>query len=205
MAGSEKELVQRAVAGDQAALTELFERHGPTVRQSVAKQIPERWRSLLSEDDIMQQTYADAFRGIGRFVANENGSFAGWLASLARCNLQDAIRMLGAGRRPDRHVLRPGRVDGSFVDPCELLISPVTTPSGQFERKEFRADVNQAIEQLPDDYRCVVRMYDLEDKTVQEVMEALNRSAGAVYMLRARAHDQLHEILGRTSKFFTIA
>ena len=205
MAGSERELVQRAIGGDRAALTELFERHGPTVRQLVAKRYPNRWRPLLSEDDVMQQTYADAFRGIGRFVASENGTFAGWLASLARCNLQDAIRMLQADKRPDRHVVHAGRIDGSFVALCDLLSGTGSTPSGHFERKEARTDLEQAIEELPDDYRRVVRMYDLEDQTISQVTQALNRSAGAVYMLRARAHDRLREILGSASNFFTIA
>ncbi len=36
MTGPENDLVQRAVGGDPATLTELFERHGPTVRHSVA-------------------------------------------------------------------------------------------------------------------------------------------------------------------------
>ncbi len=205
MTGPEKELVQHAIGGDRAALTELFERHGPTVRQSVAKPIPKRWRSLLCEDDVMQQTYADAFRGIERFVATDNGSFAGWLASLARCNLQDATRMLQAEKRPDRHVVHTGRVDGSFVALCELLSGAGSTPSGHFARDEARTDLEQAIEELPDDYRRVVRMYDLEAKTIQQVTEALSRSAGAVYMLRARAHDRLREILGNASKFFTFA
>lgn len=205
MTGPEKELVQHAIGGDRAALTELFERHGPTVRQSVAKQIPKRWQSLLCEDDVMQQTYADAFRGIERFVATENGSFAGWLDSLAHCNLQDAIRMFRAGKRPDRHVVHTGRVDGSFVALCELLSGSGSTPSGHFAREEARTDLEQAMEELPSDYRRVVSMYDLEARTIQQLMEALNRSAGAVYMLRARAHDRLREILGSASNFFTIA
>ena len=80
MALSDDELVKEAVAGDRAALTELLGRHAPAARQAVARNIPKRWRSLLSDDDVMQQTYADAFRGIGQFAVTADGSFAGWLA-----------------------------------------------------------------------------------------------------------------------------
>jgi len=62
------ELEERAIQGDEEALTELLERTGPVIRRDVAERIPARWRSVLSEDDVMQQTYADAFRGITRFV-----------------------------------------------------------------------------------------------------------------------------------------
>ena len=206
MSVSDDELVKQAVEGDRAALTELLGRHAPTVRQNVAKQIPRRRRSLLSEDDVMQQTYADAFRGIGQFVAIEDGSFAGWLSSLAQCNLQDAIRMLEAEKRGgDRRRLDVVRSDDSFVSLCELLSSSGSTPSGHFARVEARSALEQAIERLPQTYRQVVQMYDLEDRTIQDVSAALNRSPGAVYMLRSRAHDRLRELLGKASKFFTSA
>jgi DNA-directed RNA polymerase specialized sigma24 family protein len=39
-------------------------------------------------------------------------------------------------------------------------------------------------------------MFDLEGRPVQQIASALQRSEGAVYMLRARAHDRLREILG---------
>ena len=205
MSVSDDELVKQVGEGHRPALTELLGRHAPTVRQAVAKQIPRRWRSLLSEDDVMQQTYADTIRGIGQFVAAEEGSFAAWLAALARCNLQDAIRMLEAEKRGgDRRRLGRAGSDGSFVALCELLSSSGSTPSGHFARDEARSALEQAIKRLPKTYRRVLKMYDLEGETIQEVAAALNRSPGAVYMLRARAHDRLREILGSTSKFFSI-
>jgi DNA-directed RNA polymerase specialized sigma24 family protein len=46
-------------------------------------------------------------------------------------------------------------------------------------------------------------MYDLEGRPVQEVAQALGRSPGAVYMLRARAHRRLSEIMGTASRYVT--
>ncbi len=45
-------------------------------------------------------------------------------------------------------------------------------------------------------------MYDLEGRSVEDVAGALGRTPGAAYMLRARAHRWLREILGRSSDFF---
>ena len=64
---------------------------------------------------------------------------------------------------------------------------------------------NWALGSLPGDYEKVVRMYDLEGRPIGEVAAELGRSEGAVYMLRARAHDRLREQMGPASKFFTHA
>jgi DNA-directed RNA polymerase specialized sigma24 family protein len=46
-------------------------------------------------------------------------------------------------------------------------------------------------------------MWDLEGHSVEEVAASLGRSPGAVYMLRARAHRQLAEIMGAPSRFLS--
>jgi len=55
---------------------------------------------------------------------------------------------------------------------------------------------------LPPDYEKVVRLYDLQCKSAVEVAAELGRSEGAVYMLRARAHERLKQELGSSSQFF---
>ncbi len=78
-----------------------------------------------------------------------------------------------------------------------------TTPSRHAARGEAHTALERAIAQLPEAYERVVRMYDLECRPAEEVAEALQRSVGAVFMLRARAHERLHEVMGDTSKYFT--
>ena len=48
-----------------------------------------------------------------------------------------------------------------------------------------------------------MEIYDLQQQPIAEVASMLQCSPGAVYMRRARALDMLHEIMGRTSRFFT--
>jgi DNA-directed RNA polymerase specialized sigma24 family protein len=81
MTQTDDELLERARAGSNEALAELLERHGPAVRAGLRGMIPARWRSLLSEDDVMQQTYADAALGLDRFESRD--AFQGWLAAQA--------------------------------------------------------------------------------------------------------------------------
>ena len=196
--------LSRAVDGDREALAQLLEHHGPAVRKRFAGRIPRRWRSALSVDDVMQQTYIDAFVDFPRFVPNGRGSFSAWLASLAKCNLLDALRMLNADKRG-----RNGRriASRSSQDTLTMLYEEVgashSTPSRRAARIEANAALGSAVEQLPETYRRVVQMYDLDGCPVDSVASELGRSPGAVYMLRARAHRRLREIMGNASRYLT--
>lgn len=204
MSAPDEDLIPEAVSGNADALRALLQRHAPAVRQRISGKIAKRWQSLLSEDDVMQQTYADAVSAIHRFVSLGEGSFRGWLSSLATCNLRDAIKMLEAAKRGgDRGRIDVVAVGDSYVTLLRVLSADGTSPSRQVARGEAHSALEQAVEELPDVYRSVVRMYDLEGKDVSAVAEALERSPGAVYMLRSRAHERLRTLLGATGKFFT--
>ncbi len=57
---SANDLLHQAVNGSDQALCELFERHGPSIRRRFTRKIPERWQSVLTLDDLMQETYTNA-------------------------------------------------------------------------------------------------------------------------------------------------
>ncbi len=215
------DLERRAVAGDGEALAALLERHGPAVRRAIGPGFPRRWRSVLGEDDVMQQTYVDAFHGIARYVpgpdaglagappsgaggAGEGGAkFAAWLTTIARRNLVDAVRMLGAEKRGGSRLAVEPRSDESYVRLYEQISAPGGTPSRHAARGEAVSALKQAIESLPPAYRQVVVLYDLEGRPAAEVGAALGRSPGAVYMLRARAQRLLAEAMGAASKYLS--
>jgi RNA polymerase sigma factor (sigma-70 family) len=204
MERSEEQLLALAVQGDAEALSVLLERHGPPVRQGLTGGIARKWRSVLSVDDVMQQTYTDAFLTIRRFESRESGTFEGWLATLARRNLLDAVRLLSAEKRGgDRHRVTPLMGDESMVALYELVGGSVTTPSSHAAKGEAKSALERAIECLPANYQKVVCMYDLEGRPIEEVAAAMERSAGAVYMIRARAHDRLGEILGAPQQYLS--
>jgi len=152
----------------------------------------------------MQQTYADAFMDMAHFDPEGDGSFSGWLCRMAQCNLRDAIRMLSAVKRGGQlgrvELDDPARPEAALVD---LLTAPGASPSRCVAGKEFDSLLAHALRQLPPNYQLVVRMYDLEGQGVDMIARHLSRSPGAVYMLRARAHDALRKLLGATSDFFT--
>ena len=198
MKAAHDDVLGRAVRGDRDALVALLKRHGPSARRALAGKIPKRWQSVLSEEDVLQQTYADAAAKIRHFESPHEHAFAKWLVTVALRNLGDAIKMLGTGKA--------GGDRWRVEDPPTALLGVITgTPSRVAAGAEAKSALERAVAQLPELYRRVVVMYDLEERTIQEVAEALKRSPGAVYMLRQRAHQRLHETMGRTWNYFSDA
>lgn len=188
-------LTKAVIEGDRDAISALLQRHGPEVRAKLAGRIASAYQSVLSADDVMQVTYLEAFLRIGSFELHESASFVPWLARIAENNLRDAIRGLEADKRPNPRRQVCGDGDESAVALLDMLSGSVSTPSAQFVRNEAISILRSAVRELPADYRLVVERYDLADESIADVSRALGRSEGAVYMLRARAHDRLRELL----------
>lgn len=195
------DMVRRAVQGDIEALTELLATHGPHVEAKL--KIGRQWRNVLEPSDVMQVTYLEAFMQIGNFRPDQAAAFPAWLRRIAENNLRDAIRGLERQKQPQpsRRVDAAVTAD-SFVCLYEHLAATSMTPSRIVAKEDAKRLLEAAIAELPDDYAATVRMYDLQGCPIAEVCKALNRSAGAVHMLRARAHDRLCELLGTASNWF---
>ena len=197
-------VLQKAIKGDRQALMEVLERAAPAARQVLRGAIPRRWQALLSADDVMQQTFTDAFLGIQRFVPRGEGSFSGWLVTLARRNLLDAIRQLEAQKRGgDVRQFKPRTAEESLAMLYEWVSGTGTSPSRVAAKGEAVDALKRSIQLLPPAYRQVITLYDLECRSIDEVSTAMERSSGAVYMLRARAHEQLREIMGGGGQYLT--
>lgn len=203
---NEEQLVSRAIAGEEEALCDLLKHFGPMVRDRIKGRIATQWRTALDEDDVMQVTYLEAFLLIHQFQSRGPGSFMAWLSHVAENNLRDAVRGLQAAKRPDpRRRVQPKGSTDSFVALVEMLGSSDTTPSRHAAKDEATRFLEAALGTLPPDYERVVRLYDLEGLGANEVADQLGRSTGAIYMLRARAHERLKESMGAASRYFTDA
>lgn len=201
----ELDLIERASSGDEAALADLLRLVGPIVTERLRTKIAAQWRSSLDVEDVMQVTYLEAFLLIENFQPRGPGSFTAWLSQVAENNLRDALRGLQAAKRPNpknRVQPKPGTSD-SFVALVELLGTGDQTPSRVAAAGEAVQLLESALATLPPDYERVVRLYDLEGLSAQEVASRLGRSSGAIYMLRARAHERLKKALGSQSRFFS--
>jgi RNA polymerase sigma-70 factor, ECF subfamily len=200
----EAKLLEQATGGDRAALAALLEAVGPRVRARIQAKISGPLQASLDADDVMQVTYLEAVLRLNRFQTGGIDGFVAWLTRLADNNLIDAVRSIEAAKRGGaaRRVNGMSREE-SMAAFVEVLGATSTTPSRVAARAEGVRYLEAALSTLPPDYEKVVRMYDLEGRPIGEVAEALGRSEGAVWMLRARAHDRLKDSMGSAGRFFS--
>ncbi|MDX2197887.1 MAG: RNA polymerase sigma factor [Phycisphaerae bacterium] len=183
-----------AVVGDTEALTELLRLHGPSIERSL--QIQEIWRAALEPADVMQVTYLEAFLQIRNFDPARGTPFRAWLLRIAQNNLRDAIRSLERLKQPQpRDRIKPSTREQSMTGLLDTLDQESATPSRSVGRREAISQLESAIATLPERYAEVVRLYDLEGLSIDDVSRRLNRSSGAVHMMRARAHERLRVCL----------
>jgi RNA polymerase sigma factor (sigma-70 family) len=88
------DVATRFAAGDERALREAYDAHGPLVFAYCTRNLASR----ADAEDAMQQVFVAAWRGRDRFDATK-GSLPGWLMGIARHKVADQARALG--RRND--------------------------------------------------------------------------------------------------------
>ena len=202
MSESDEELAHSAINGDGDALQRLLKKYEMQLRASIAGLISDRWQPLISEDDVIQETYLDAFLSIKQFSWRGYKAFIGWLVTIAKNNIREAIR--GLENKEDKRI-QSKTSNQEDLPPAynDLLGDYSLTPSRDARRKEAISDLGRAIRKLPPEYAKVITLYDLDQRPPSEVANLLGCSQGALFMRRARAIRRIHEIMGHTSKYFT--
>lgn len=140
-------------------------------------------------EDIAQESFLKAFRNLSRFRAES--SFGTWLISItlnearSRLRRQAIVRMESLDTPPDE--------EGS-VSPA-LLRDWHEIPSEALERQEIRLMLQEAVTGLPEIYRQVFLLRDIEELNVNETAEALSISVPSVKVRLHRARMMLQKQL----------
>lgn len=198
-------VISRAIAGDRDALAQLLERAAPILRARLSNSIAKEFQSLLTLDDLLQETYADVADAIRSYVPSDFDAFVSWIEIIARRNLIDAVRGLrsrGAGLVVSLAVDRGDSLDALYLD---VLSTSASTPSRCAARNELRAHLEAAIVQLGPIQRKVIEQRDLCGADAGEIAAELRRSIGAVYLIRNRALRRLRELMGDSGLFFSVS
>jgi len=199
-------LIARAVAGDEVALSQLLYRHHGRLATEVGGKLPADLQGSVSAEDIVQETFVVAFQRIGSFNPQDHERFYSWLAVIARNRLMDAIKAHRADKRGGGRVVAataPSTGDEEVVLLLEMLAAHSRTPSRSAANHEAAQAIQQALDEVSEDYAKALRMRYLEGLPVAEVAARMNRSEGAIHMLCHRGLEALRQVLGDASRFLT--
>jgi len=180
-------LVQGLKGGEEWAFEALVRAFGArllaTARRLVGNEEDAR--------DVVQSAYLSAFRAIGQFEGS--AQLSTWLHRIV---VNTALMRLRSRRRkPEESIeaLLPAfQADGHYVE----WFSSWDVPADRLlERKETRRAVRVAIEQLPETYRTVLVLRDIEELSTQEAAEVLDITPSAVKVRLHRARQALLTLL----------
>jgi RNA polymerase sigma-70 factor (ECF subfamily) len=152
-------------------------------------------RYLRSEDDardVVQEALLSAFRGIASFDAD--AKLSTWLHRIVvNCAL---MRLRTRRRRPEESIddrLPTFDEQGAFAHGVLGWDTPAT--ESLVERRQMRQIVRRCIDRLPESYRALLVLRDIEERDTDETAELLGMTVSAVKSRLHRARQALRELL----------
>jgi RNA polymerase sigma-70 factor (ECF subfamily) len=185
-------LIKRARGGDESALGELLQLYRPYLMLLARLKADRQLQAKLDDSDLVQDTCLSAHRDFADFRGASEPEFTAWLREIMA---HVAANWARDHRRQRRDVRRERQLhyllDQSSLMLERALVDPDPSPSQSAVRRERAVLLANALDELPDDYREVLVLRELEGKSLDEVAEAMGRTPNAAQKLWARALVQL--------------
>jgi RNA polymerase sigma-70 factor (ECF subfamily) len=184
--GGQSALLDDLRQGDEVAYEDLVRRYGGRMLATARRLLP-------NEDDareVVQEAFLSAFRAIGGFSGNSKLST--WLHRIVVNAALMKIRSRRNRREESIDDLLP-----QFDEQGEWVSGmPVhDAPSDVLERRQTREMVRTCIDRLPQQYRTVLMLRDIEELDTEEVAGLLHVTPNAVKIRLHRARQALRTLL----------
>jgi RNA polymerase sigma-70 factor, ECF subfamily len=186
---NERELLAKLRAGDEDAFGLVVQRYGGRMLATVRKFLNNEHDS----QDAVQEAFASAFRALDKF--NGDAMLSTWLhrivVNAALVQLRSRRRR---GEQPIETLLPRFDQDGEWID------DPATRPDATeaiLDRRDSREMVRRCIGRLPDKYRSVLVLRDIEELDTDETARSLATTANTVKVRLHRARQALKALLER--------
>ena len=182
---TEEEMIAAILAGDTQLYHDLIRPHERSVYQMALSYM----KNESDAEDVAQEAFVRAFRSLSTFRAE--AKFSTWLISITVNEARNRLR-----RRSVLHIdsLDTSSVDGKAISPA-FLRDWREIPSEVLERKEIRELLQEAVETLPDIYRQVFLLRDVEELNVNDTAQVLDISVPSVKVRLHRARLMLQKCL----------
>jgi RNA polymerase sigma-70 factor (ECF subfamily) len=183
-----RELIERARVGDQAALGELLEKYRGFLWGLADKLLDDRAAGRIDASDLVQQTCLSVHKQITAFDGHDAAQFAAWLRQIHERNIRNAARnQLHAGKRAIDREKR--------VSEAEAYAARQTSPSQHVVRSEESVRLAQAIAQLPHDEQEALRRRYIDGESMVEIAAAMGLTKDALIWLMKSAMTSLRQSL----------
>ena len=179
------DLVARARQGDTKAFDELVEKYTPKLYGLVYHMTSNH----EDTNDVLQDVFAKAYRALKRFRGKS--SFYTWIYSIATNMTLNFLK-----KRNRRRAMSLDDVDLAIENDQDFIeATSKSDPVREANISELQERLNMAMQQLSDDHRAVVTMFDIQGMPHAEISKILGVSEGTVRSRLFYAHRQLQTYL----------
>lgn len=184
----ESRLIQSAQKGDLDAFNQLV-----LTYQEIAFNVAYR---ILGDDsaaeDAAQNAFLSAYRSLGTY---RGGSFKAWVLRMVTNACYDELRR--QKRRPTTPLEPLDDAGEDEIESPRWLASDDPGPEAEVEQRELERAVQDCLNRLPDEFRLVMVMVDIQGLDYQEVAQAARAPLGTIKSRLARARLRMRDCLQR--------
>jgi RNA polymerase sigma-70 factor (ECF subfamily) len=182
---TDEEVVARVLAGETALFEVLMRRHNQRLFRAA--------RAIVRDDseaeDVMQEAYVRAFSQLAQFQGR-----AQWSTWVTRIAVNEALgRVRRRGRFVDRDL--DGKEDALMDHPDDARTLSTTGPEDQVAIRELNRFLERAVDGLPDIYRSIFVLRDVQELSTAEAADCLGISEELVKVRLHRARAELRRVM----------
>jgi RNA polymerase sigma-70 factor (ECF subfamily) len=181
----EPRLIQDAMRGDLEAFNRLVLAYQDMLYYQAYRILGES----EAAEDAAQEAILSAYRKLSWY---RGGSFRAWLLRIVTNACYDELR------RRKRHpttALEPLDQDDEEIESPDWLTDPGDRPEDAAERAELQAAIQNCLNGLPDEFRLVAVLVDIQGLDYQEASQVIGKPLGTVKSRLARARLRLRDCL----------
>ncbi len=180
----DRELVERARAGDKRAFDLLVLKYQQKVANLVARYI----RDPSETQDVTQEVFIKAYRALKNFRGES--AFYTWLYRIAINTAKNFL--VAQSRRPPAN-----DVDAETAEQLDVgsRLKEYATPESLALTDEIAVTVKLAVDGLPEDLRSAITLRELEGMSYEEIAEAMSCPIGTVRSRIFRAREAIEKRL----------
>jgi RNA polymerase sigma-70 factor (ECF subfamily) len=180
----DESLVAQAKQNDYQAFEELVKRYEGRIYGHTLRLLGNR----EDAEDVLQETFLNVFRALGNFRGDS--TFSTWIYRIATNNALMRLRKLSHGEREFDDELPPPESMKR-----QALASHILDPKDALLEKEMLEELDKAIERLPEKYRTIFLLRDVEEFSTDKAAQVLGISEAAVKSRLHRARLFIRESL----------
>ena len=182
---NEESLILAAKNGDLDAFNRLVLAYQDMVYNQALRMLNDE----SSAADATQETFISAFRNLRGF---RGGIFRAWLMRIVTNACYDDLRR--RKRRPSTP-LEPLDDLGDEIESPQWMTDPGDTPEESMERVELEQAITNCLNKLPDDFRAVVLLVDVQGFDYSEAAFTIGKPVGTIKSRLARAQVRMRDCM----------